>query len=96
MKHLSPRRAASGAVLAVALTAPWAMPAQAQSTPAPAASPAAATATPGPQQFTLVNGMTLIVQPDRRSPTAVQMVWVRVGPWTRSTAPPVWHMRSNT
>jgi zinc protease len=79
MKHLSPRRAASGAVLAVALTAPWAMPAQAQSTPAPAASSAAATATPGPQQFTLANGMTLIVQPDRRSPTAVQMVWVRVG-----------------
>ena len=80
MKHLSPRRAASGAVLAVALTAPWAMPAQAQPTPAPAASPAAAaTATPGPQQFTLANGMTLIVQPDRRSPTAVQMVWVRVG-----------------
>jgi zinc protease len=79
MKHLSPRRAASGAVLAVALTAPWAMPAQAQSTPAPTASPAAATATPGPQQFTLANGMTLIVQPDRRSPTAVQMVWVRVG-----------------
>ncbi len=79
MKHLSPRRAASGAVLAVALTAPWAMPAQAQSTPAPAASPAAAPATPGPQQFTLANGMTLIVQPDRRSPTAVQMVWVRVG-----------------
>jgi zinc protease len=79
MKHLSPRRAASGAVLAVALTAPWAMPAQAQSTPASAASPAAATATPGPQQFILANGMTLIVQPDRRSPTAVQMVWVRVG-----------------
>ena len=80
MKHLSPRSAASGAVLAVALMASGAMPAQAQSTPAPAASSAAAaTATPGPQQFTLANGMTLIVQPDRRSPTAVQMVWVRVG-----------------
>ncbi|OAK60259.1 peptidase M16 [Variovorax paradoxus] len=78
MKHLPPRRAASGAVLAMALVAPWAMPAQAQSTPAPAASSAAAAA-PGPQQFTLANGMTLIVQPDRRSPTAVQMVWVRVG-----------------
>ncbi|AVQ83743.1 MULTISPECIES: M16 family metallopeptidase [unclassified Variovorax] len=79
MKHLPPRRAASGAVLAMALVAPWAMPAQAQSTPAPAASSAAAAAAPGPQQFTLANGMTLIVQPDRRSPTAVQMVWVRVG-----------------
>lgn len=59
----------------MALLAPWAMPAQAQTT-----SPsAAAAAAPGPQQFTLANGMTLIVQPDRRSPTAVQMVWVRVG-----------------
>ncbi|WP_155403955.1 M16 family metallopeptidase [Variovorax paradoxus] len=79
MKHLSPRSAASGAVLAVALMASGAMPAQAQSTPAPAASSAAAAAAPGPQQFTLANGMTLIVQPDRRAPTAVQMVWVRVG-----------------
>lgn len=80
MKHLSPRSAASGAVLAVALFASGAMPAQAQSTPAPAASSSAATAAaPGPQQFTLANGMTLIVQPDRRAPTAVQMVWVRVG-----------------
>lgn len=65
------------------LFASWAMPAQAQSTSAPAvsspASSAASAAAPGPQQFTLANGMTLIVQPDRRSPTAVQMVWVRVG-----------------
>ncbi|MFS2205767.1 M16 family metallopeptidase [Variovorax sp. Varisp36] len=75
MKHLPPRRAASGAVLAMALLAPWAMPAQAQTD----STPAAAAAAPGPRQFTLANGMTLIVQPDRRSPTAVQMVWVRVG-----------------
>ncbi len=31
------------------------------------------------EQFTLSNGMTVIVKPDRRAPTAVQMVWVRVG-----------------
>ena len=31
------------------------------------------------QHYTLANGMTLIVQPDRRAPTAVHMVWVRVG-----------------
>ena len=31
------------------------------------------------QQFTLSNGMQLIVQPDRRAPTAMHMVWVRVG-----------------
>ncbi|MEH3087033.1 MAG: pitrilysin family protein [Xylophilus ampelinus] len=37
-----------------------------------------------PQRFTLANGMTLIVQPDRRAPTAVQMVWVRVGAFDES------------
>lgn len=31
------------------------------------------------EQFTLANGMTVIVKPDRRAPTAVHMVWVRVG-----------------
>lgn len=31
------------------------------------------------QQFTLSNGMTLIVKPDHRAPTAVHMLWVRVG-----------------
>ncbi len=38
----------------------------------------AADTTPA-QQFTLRNGMTLIVQPDHRAPTAVHMLWVRVG-----------------
>ena len=31
------------------------------------------------QSFTLSNGMTLIVQPDRRAPTVAHMLWVRVG-----------------
>ena len=31
------------------------------------------------QQFTLSNGMALIVKPDHRAPTAVHMLWVRVG-----------------
>ena len=31
------------------------------------------------RQYTLPNGMTLIVKPDHRAPTAVQMLWVRVG-----------------
>ena len=79
MKHPSPRRAAFGAVLAMALSAPWTMPAQAQPTPAPAASSSASATAPAPQQFTLANGMTLLVLPDRRAPTAVQMLWVRVG-----------------
>ncbi|MFM6986360.1 MAG: M16 family metallopeptidase [Hydrogenophaga sp.] len=40
---------------------------------------AAWAAAPGPQRFTLSNGMTLIVQPDRRAPTVAHMLWVRVG-----------------
>lgn len=32
-----------------------------------------------PVQYTLPNGFTVIVQPDRRAPTAVHMVYVRVG-----------------
>lgn len=41
------------------------------STPSPA--------TPVAQSFTLSNGMTLIVRPDRRAPTVAHMLWVRVG-----------------
>ena len=46
--------------------------------------PIAAAASPGEeapvaQQFTLANGMTLIVRPDRRAPTVAHMLWVRVG-----------------
>jgi zinc protease len=36
-------------------------------------------ATPRIEQYKLGNGMTVIVKPDRRAPTAVHMVWVRVG-----------------
>jgi zinc protease len=32
-----------------------------------------------PQQYKLANGMTVIIKPDRRAPTAVHMVYVRVG-----------------
>ena len=31
------------------------------------------------EQFILTNGMTVIVKPDRRAPTAAHMLWVRVG-----------------
>jgi len=56
-------------------------PAVAQTvTASTAASPGFAPAeTVRAQQFTLANGMTLIVKPDRRAPTAVHMLWVRVG-----------------
>ncbi len=40
---------------------------------------ASAAGEPLAQSFTLSNGMTLIVRPDRRAPTVVQMLWVRVG-----------------
>ena len=54
----------------------------AQDVPPAAAPPAllvqASTAS-GAQLFTLKNGMQLIVQPDRRAPTAMHMGWLRVG-----------------
>lgn len=31
------------------------------------------------EQFTLANGLTVLVKPDRRAPTAVHMLWLRVG-----------------
>lgn len=34
---------------------------------------------PQAEQFKLDNGLTVIVKPDHRAPTAVQMLWVRVG-----------------
>jgi zinc protease len=49
----------------------------AQTAPLPPVS-ASGTATAA-QQFQLANGMGLIVKPDRRAPTAVHMVWLRVG-----------------
>jgi len=54
----------------------------AQHTPAPAAASAASVvvpSAPGVHQFTLANGMRLVIKPDRRAPTAVHMLWVRVG-----------------
>ncbi|MET1115737.1 MAG: pitrilysin family protein [Comamonas sp.] len=45
----------------------------------PTHAPSSVSATAGAQQFTLANGMQLIIQQDRRAPTAVHMVWVRVG-----------------
>jgi zinc protease len=50
---------------------------EASSTPAAASSPSAGSAQA--QQFTLANGMTLIVKPDHRAPTVAHMLWVRVG-----------------
>ncbi len=60
--------------LAVLLSAPLALQAQSPAVQAQAVKPAAQAHT-----YTLANGMTLWVKPDRRAPTAVHMVWVRVG-----------------
>ena len=71
MKHTLSHRAAALIPTAVALgMAVCAL----VSAPAALAQTAAAA-----QQFTLKNGMALIVKPDRRAPTAVHMVWLRVG-----------------
>ena len=51
------------------------VPLQAQSAPPQQGQAASAKVA----QFTLANGLTVIVKPDRRAPTAVQMLWVRVG-----------------
>ena len=53
----------------------------AQSPPVPVApvAPAAAATSTQPRQFTLANGLTVIVKPDPRAPTAVNMLWVKVG-----------------
>ena len=56
----------AAAVLAAALTASF--------------SPAALAAAAAPvEQFTLANGLTVIVKPDHRAPTVAHMLWVRVG-----------------
>lgn len=43
------------------------------------AGPVAAESGPPVSEFTLDNGMTVIVKPDHRAPTAVHMLWVRTG-----------------
>ena len=53
--------------------------AQAVAAPATATTAAAPVRPDEPQQFTLANGMTLLIKVDRRAPTAVHMLWLRVG-----------------
>jgi zinc protease len=64
------------------LCAAWLVAARAQAPiePAPVGSTLQTTAPArGIEQHTLPNGMQVIVKVDRRAPTAVHMVWVRVG-----------------
>ncbi|MFL6692629.1 MAG: M16 family metallopeptidase [Ramlibacter sp.] len=78
MKHLF-RHAAVACCAALLLAGPQV---HSQATSAPADAPPSSAAAQGvvqPVVFTLENGMTLIVKPDHRAPTAVHMAWVRVG-----------------
>ncbi len=83
MKPLLPRLFLSVALpLGLVSAGLAAAPAQPASPPsnAPTAAPAApAASASGVHHHTLANGLTLIVKPDRRAPTAVHMLWVRVG-----------------
>ena len=76
MKHLRP-----SPWLLLALAAMLALPAWAKglSPSLDVKTPPSKTAGADVAQFTLANGMTLIVKPDRRAPTAMHMLWVRVG-----------------
>lgn len=68
------------ALLPAALALGFQAPALAQ---APVSASAAASVLPASsalvQQFTLANGLTVIVKPDHRAPTVAHMLWVRVG-----------------
>ena len=82
MKHtLKSWLAVAGARLSLSLAAlsvlslPQAVVAQTMA----AQSPTAARTAVKTEQFTLTNGLTVIVKPDRRAPTAVHMLWLRVG-----------------
>ncbi|MDO5288939.1 MAG: pitrilysin family protein [Pseudomonadota bacterium] len=72
-----------GAVFLTGCAQPFAGDAAAAAPAATATARAAPfTATPaatGVHQYQLDNGLTLIVKPDRRAPTAVHMLWVRAG-----------------
>ena len=66
--------------LLAALATSTAALAQSQpATPAVTTTAAAPVAVPPAHQFTLSNGLTVIVKPDPRAPTAVNMLWVKVG-----------------
>ncbi|TFZ06420.1 insulinase family protein [Ramlibacter henchirensis] len=75
MKHPL-RRAAAACCAALFLAGGGAI---AQAPTAPTSSSSTEAAANQAVQYTLPNGMTVIVKPDRRSPTAVHMLWVRVG-----------------
>ena len=75
-RSLFPLRALLAAALALLLAACASTGGTGSTVAGSAAAPQAADV---PRSFTLANGMTLLVQPDRRAPTVVHMLWVRAG-----------------
>lgn len=79
MKH-PPFKPCSALLAALLLTLTPAAVVLAAETATTLAAPASTSSTAlAVHSFTLANGLTLIVKPDRRAPTAVQMLWLRVG-----------------
>ena len=71
---MKPKNHPKSYLMAIALAYLLARAAYAQNNPQSGASPNQKV-----EQFTLANGFTVIVKPDRRAPTAAHMLWVRVG-----------------
>src|SRR5687768_8679048 len=79
MKHLLRRALGSGCVACFLVAGlGCAQPGIAPASTAAAATPPGSTTTKA-FETKLANGLTVIVKPDRRAPTAVHMLWVRVG-----------------
>jgi len=72
------RAALSGLIFLLSCGSAMAQPGAPGASP-PAGTAAGATARSDTRQFTLSNGMDLIVRTDRRAPTAINMVWLRAG-----------------
>ena len=79
MKRAIPLLGLLACLYAAAQTPAQDVPSAVPPVAAPAALLAQASTASGAQLYNLKNGMQLIVQPDRRAPTAMHMVWVRVG-----------------
>ncbi len=78
--HVFLKTGLCGSALALLLAAVQAQPAAPAKAAAAAQTTASAQAAPAEvERFTLANGMTVLVKVDRRAPTAVHMVWLRVG-----------------
>lgn len=78
--HVFLKTGLCGSALALLLAAVQAQPAAPVKAAAAAQTTASAQAVAAEvERFTLANGMTVLVKVDRRSPTAVHMVWLRVG-----------------